>query len=298
MIRDENELDDFSKDLLEREKSFRLKNKQITSQVTQALQNVETVVQEGKQNLERPKPPPKLEIDYELKKRPSSASVMSKQRTLVDLGSEIPNVSEETLGTEATTRFLKAKLIVLQQELDRLTIEKQTRTTTITNLQEKLKFIELERQKDLKKITSLETTNEKLVKLNTSLQEELNSCKAEIGNLNKTVTQTSRQTKSTEQDVHAKDIKLNRLMDEIERLKNGMSMMEADFKEKIQVGKQTAEDLFCDNKRLQKQKADLILGLKKQNQLIEVLKRQKMHIEAAKILQFTEEEFLKSLNTE
>ncbi|KAJ3252714.1 Golgin sub A member 2 [Boothiomyces macroporosus] len=215
MIRDEDELDDFSKDLLEREKSFRLKNKQITSQVTQALQNVETVV-----------------------------------------------------------------------------------TTTITNLQEKLKFIELERQKDLKKITSLETANEKLVKLNTSLQEELNSCKAEIGSLNKTVTQTSRQTKSTEQDVHAKDIKLNRLMDEIERLKNGMSMMEADFKEKIQVGKQTAEDLFCDNKRLQKQKADLILGLKKQNQLIEVLKRQKMHIEAAKILQFTEEEFLKSLNTE
>ncbi|KAJ3273395.1 Golgin sub A member 2 [Terramyces sp. JEL0728] len=267
MIRDE--LDDFSRDLLEREKSFRLKNKQITSKVTQALQNVESVVKEGKQNLERPKTAPKIEIDFELKKRPSTASI-SKQRTLVDFGSELPNVSEESLGTEATTRFLKAKLIVVQQELDRLT------TTTITSLQEKLKLNEMDRQKDLKKIAALETSSERLQKQNTGLQEELIACKTEISNLNRQASQSSRQTKSSEQDVHAKDIKLNRLADEVERLRNSMNLMEADFKEKLQVGKQTAEELFCDNKRLQKQKSDLILGLKKQNQLIEVLKRQKV----------------------
>lgn len=70
---------------------------------------------------------------------------------------------------------------------------------------------------------------------------------------------------------------------------------------------------------LKKQKAELILGFKKQLRLIDVLKRQKvranmhiqfrvfhrficfsalsqMHLEAARLLSFTEEEFVKALD--
>ena len=94
-------------------------------------------------------------------------------------------------------------------------------------------------------------------------------------------------------------------MDETEKLKAIMSQKEAEFKDKLEAGKRTAEDLFAENKRLQKQKAELLTGFKKQCQLIEILKRQKvggkeywvrqMHVEAAKILQFTEEEFMRTL---
>ena len=50
-----------------------------------------------------------------------------------------------------------------------------------------------------------------------------------------------------------------------------------------------------ENRKLEKQKSDLIQGFRKQARLIDVLKRQKMHLEAAKMLQFTEEEFVKAL---
>lgn len=43
------------------------------------------------------------------------------------------------------------------------------------------------------------------------------------------------------------------------------------------------------------QKVDLISGFKAQLKLIDVLKRQKLHLEAAKMLSFSEEEFSKAL---
>lgn len=62
----------------------------------------------------------------------------------------------------------------------------------------------------------------------------------------------------------------------MERLKVGLAQRELEFKEKLDVGKRTAEDLFAENKRLQKQKIELMNGFKKQCQLIEILKRQKV----------------------
>jgi hypothetical protein len=50
------------------------------------------------------------------------------------------------------------------------------------------------------------------------------------------------------------------------------------------------------NKLLERQKADLIAAFKKQLRLIDVLKRQNAHLEAAKLLSFIEEEFVKALD--
>ena len=55
------------------------------------------------------------------------------------------------------------------------------------------------------------------------------------------------------------------------------------------------ERLVEDNRKLEKQRNELMQAFKKQMKLIDVLKRQKMHIESAKLLAFTEDEFVKVL---
>ena len=78
-------------------------------------------------------------------------------------------------------------------------------------------------------------------------------------------------------------------------MKSEVTKAKSSTKESQQEEKKRLDSLLAENRKLEKQKSDLIQGFRKQARLIDVLKRQKMHLEAAKMLQFTEEEFVKAL---
>jgi hypothetical protein len=104
-----------------------------------------------------------------------------------------------------------------------------------------------------------------------------------------------REKRKQNQDVSSKDAKLNRAVEELEKVK--MQLREARVVEqgRNEGQRRDMERLVEDNRKLEKQRNELMQAFKKQMKLIGVLKRQKMHIESAKLLAFTEDEFVKVL---
>ena len=88
---------------------------------------------------------------------------------------------------------------------------------------------------------------------------------------------------------------MNRMIDELERYKKQLREVKSNDGQRTDDYKKDYERLMQDNKKLERQNAELLTAFKKQLKLIDILKRQKIHMEAAKLLAFSEEEFIKTL---
>ncbi|KAM4593252.1 testis-expressed protein 9 [Odontesthes bonariensis] len=211
---------------------------------------------------------------------------------------DVPDV-EDNVGSgvlDAQMRVLKAKLRIMQEELDQLSSEYYKKDDENAKLNAKIKELEEDRAK-LQKTTSIQQTQiekhralaEESAKRCEGLQLQVSALHKEIENLNRSQKQAAA--------VHSTaEVRLNRALEEVERLKTQLNKMEQINKDKKSEEHQSQENVLAENKMLKKQKTELIVGFKKQLKLIDILKRQKMHYEAAKLLSFTEDEFMKALD--
>ena len=94
----------------------------------------------------------------------------------------------------------------------------------------------------------------------------------------------------------ARDVRLNRALEEVERYRHMLEAARDAGKGGDLGARREAERLSAENKRLERQKMELVAAFKKQMKLIDVLKKQKIHMEAARMLQFAEEDFMKTLD--
>ncbi|XP_007933326.1 testis-expressed protein 9 [Orycteropus afer afer] len=199
------------------------------------------------------------------------------------------------IGTEAQIRFLKAKLRVIQEELDNVVCESNKKEDEIQDLKSQVKNFEedcMRQQRTINmqqsQIEKYKTLAEEANKKCDGLQQQLSSVERELENKRRLQKQAATSQSATE-------VRLNRALEEAEKYKLELSKLKQNNKDIANDVQKKIESLKSENKKLEKQKGELMLGFKKQLKLIDVLKRQKMHIEAAKMLSFTEEEFMKAL---
>ncbi|XP_075749838.1 testis-expressed protein 9 isoform X3 [Rhipicephalus microplus] len=81
--------------------------------------------------------------------------------------------------------------------------------------------------------------------------------------------------------------------DELLQLLRGANCVQVcDVNQRMVQKEKAMAELLEKNQQLEKQKADLLALIKKQMKLIDILKKQKIHLESTRIIQFTEDELI------
>ncbi|XP_061856471.1 testis-expressed protein 9 isoform X2 [Colius striatus] len=235
-------------------------------------------------------------IDYSLAKTISKMEGKLEKGGLPDCLADdtIPSAGNE-MGAEAQLRFLKAKLRAMQEELDNVMSECGKKDDENQNFKSRLKDIEEENSRLQRTISMQRSHTEKYKMLSQEATRKSEELQQEVIALEKELNNLKRVQKQAVTSQSATEVRLNRALEEAERYKVELNKLKQSNKDAAKQELKTIEALKAENKKLQKQKDELITGFKKQMKLIDILKRQKMHIEAAKMLSFTEEEFMKAL---
>ena len=209
---------------------------------------------------------------------------------------EVVPTEARDLGPDATLRLLKAKVRVLEEEVERLTVENNQQKQTLVKNKQMLSTEKEEKNKMQKTIQMMQGQLEKYSKLADEKKNQNKVLEMDLVKLRKDIEAMERSEKKSGQSQKSVEVRLDRTLEEIEKYKSLLSAERAKSAECSNVDKETFGKLSNENKILQKQKTELINAYKKQMKLIDVLRKQKLHLEASRMLNFTQEEFMKVLD--
>eukprot|EP00948_MAST-09A_sp_MAST-9A-sp1_P004199 g4199.t1 len=207
-----------------------------------------------------------------------------------------PVVCDE-MGVEAVMRMQKAQVKSLKVELDAVNVQKRQAREELKQAENKLGVLAEENRKLTKSLQNSAVSLEQEKKIIRDLKEKAKDDHQKMISLEKTIQTQKREFKKRETESSTKDVRLHRALEEVDRLKNVIKDLRSSAKEDTGMAKEKETDLINHIKVLENQKKELIAAFRKQLKLIDILKRQKVHLEAAKMLSFTEEEFSRTLET-
>ena len=207
-----------------------------------------------------------------------------------ELVKSLNDLKEKNKKLEAMNNYQKIKIESLENELDKAN--------------NKLKVYELELNEYKTNNNSSNKTNtnantayiNQIYNLNTQLEKYknlINDKKSEYkllldkyNDIQKKYNQLFVNDKKRNQELINKDKQIVKLLDDLD--KKNVSIVSTTAQ---QMKDKENEKLIQENKKLEKQKNDLYAAFKKSLKLCSILKKQKVHLENARLLAFTEEEF-------
>lgn len=202
-------------------------------------------------------------------------------------------VAEEALQT--TIRVQNARILALQEELDRALSELSQRETEAQEARQESKQASEEAKRLQKTNASLEQSQEKLKKQLATLETKAKDLEVERSELTKERDQLDLKLRKAEAECSSKEARLNRLMEESDKWKAAAATANVQERDRVASDRKEVDRLTGEVRKLERQRGELINAFKKQMKLIEVLKRQRAHMEAARVLSFTEDEFIRIL---
>ena len=203
------------------------------------------------------------------------------------------SMASKKLSSAAQARLYQAKLRVARAEIARLHEQLEKLLKENNALTDRFRRSEKESERAMsgaqKYVTEISRLKQALDEANNQAQK----FKSECGSWKKDAETNIKEAQAAYKSSSQTEVKLKRANEEVEKLRIALEAEKRRLKETADTMKEKIVTLETSIRQIEKQKQELIVGFKKQMKLVDVLKRQKLHLEGAKLLQISEEEFLK-----
>jgi chromosome segregation ATPase len=199
---------------------------------------------------------------------------------------KLTEYKEKNKKLESIIKFQKSKIDTLEEELDNALSEVRVRDMELEDLKNKGKTPNNEYKKTLSQINNISQQLEKYKNMYNDKKIEYNGLLDKYNELQKSINNTESNEKKLKSELLSKDKQIARLIEEIDKKNTPLSN-----KPISTISDKEVERLNNEVKKLEKQKNDLYVAFKKSLKLCSILKRQKIHLENARLLNFTEDEF-------
>jgi len=200
-----------------------------------------------------------------------------------------------TEALHETIRAQHLRIVALQEELNKTIGELAASNSEAQELRQESKQAASEHQRQQKHLSNLEQTQDRDKKKMAELDKKWQETLREMGELTKERDQLSVQKRKLEAEVTSKDTRIDRLTEECDRYKTAAKELGNQDRDRAVADRRETDRLQGEVRKLERQRAELVNAFKKQMKLIDVLKRQRAHVEAARVLSFTEDEFIRIL---
>lgn len=201
----------------------------------------------------------------------------------------------EGASAAATMRYQAARLMVLQEEVEKLRTLLAAKSKDLVRAEGTAREEQQARGKQERAEKQLRAALDREKAAAAEQSARVKSLEHELASSRKEADEARRSTQAASGEQRAKDVRLNRALEELERYRAQLRDLREDREGVGQGARAEAQRLAAENSKLRKRQSDLLLAFRKQAKLIDVLKRQKLHAEAACLLGFTEEEFTRTL---
>ncbi|XRB10028.1 flagellar/basal body protein [Pycnococcus provasolii] len=135
-----------------------------------------------------------------------------------------------------------------------------------------------------------------------NLEDELRSVKsansskdAALQEVSRELERVIRERRVTDDAKRTTDARLARAVEDAEKYRRKLADVETNRRDADRGSRSEMDTLRAEVKKLERQRGELIAAFKKQLKLVDVLKRQRVHLEAATAVGFTEREFLSAV---
>lgn len=167
---------------------------------------------------------------------------------------------------------------------------------SLNSLQKKFAEQVAENKRLKKSLADATTVSKKAKETNEKQKNLIEGLKRENARLNSDISDASKKLVSSEKENKGREVRLARALEECDKFKEVLKSATAETKATGGDFRKEKDRLLRQVKSLERQRGEVLTAFKKQMKLVDVLKKQKVHAEAAKLLEFTEEEFVKVLD--